>query len=153
MLFPYDRYNHAPSAGLFMSRIKGSQRYFWRRVSVRPFLFEMDWVWKQMSYLPSLFMTYLLLCSESKHQEGKSCVRKQAMGFFCAIVLVLFMGNDSDCSLHITVISWCDCECTLCLGISVCFLFTTNILLTTPPLCLSQQLGWLLEPLLLMKGF
>lgn len=28
-----------------------------------------------MSYLPSLFVTYLQLCSESKHQEGMSHVR------------------------------------------------------------------------------
>lgn len=65
---------------------------------------------------------------------------KQEMGFFCSVVPVFFIGNDSNCSLDITVIFWCDCECTLCLGISVYFLFATNILLTTPPLCLSQQL-------------
>lgn len=59
------------------------------------------------------------------------------------LVLLILMGNDSHCSLDITVIYWCDCECTLYLGISVCFLFSTDILLTTPPLSVHEPAAWL----------
>lgn len=62
---------------------------------------------------------------------------------FCFQACTGFLnGEGSSWSPDVTVIYWCDCECTLCLGISMCFPFATDILLTTPSLSVHEPATW-----------
>lgn len=143
-----DTNNHSPSEGLVTNKIQGLKGYLIQMDSTcelfAPWNMRVAIMFAFITNTHTHIQTHLLLC----HWSGPRLKESAASHVHVLIVQMENVtlwdcfyayrgplnGGTSHCSLDVTVIYWCDCECTFCLGISVCFLFVPYILLTTPSL-------------------
>lgn len=140
MLLPCDTENQSPIWRTFSradKRFRATE--LWRRAFLTPLLFNLraDAVFAFLvtpcCYVVNTSSSWIRHVLKTKRSDG-------TLDDVAKLVLIFLMGKLFSVFLFaVTVMFWCDCKCTLCLGISVCFLFASDFLLKPLCLCMSLQ--------------